>query len=674
MTTGKKTALSLLISVIVFSLSAIFLYSGVFEKIETRFYQPAIIKGLVENLNTVEKSLDEYHRLNFLRFGDFLSKESVKKSFLPSPGQKAITERNEFAGKLFEQNPGLKGIRFIDFQGRGVHYSTYKDDVLAINKNVTAFKNYDQLDTSVRYQDIIQDENSRGELFLDSSKEEILYLLPFIDNYNAYQGTAVFYVSVRDLENFLVTRNHIKLGENLLLYNSRENNLKGLVKSLSIIGKKLIPEIQNLDINGIPGNTSFADENGNNYMLLTVKNSPYGIFTGEIVNDDLFLFPDSAKNLLLVTILVTVFLAFFLLFNIKQDSYSLIHQRIIELEKEIIREYISHKDILTWDKLLGEIESKKNVIAREIKKSLGSAGWKKHGTLVDTYFNESWDELLSVLWEKKQNSEKQEGINEIKKMLEEMLSKWANSKAWGTAENRRQEEPVPVSRAPQQIETEELPEAEEPPLPEELEELPEAEDPPHPEEAAPETKKPLAETIRELDEIPSLFPEKKEPVPEVSVTLDIGNINFSPLDNIKNTLVPEKTEYQDIKGNRNKENGEIYTDDSEIPEIQEVTADNKSWSFWLDSGRDFPDLSNPQYGVTEELEVVGDGEEYAELLELDGNETKQEAVFPDEPEENTDIILKDGVYQINPRENKAGMKINEDFLNLVNSIMKKSPL
>ena len=186
MTTGKKTALSLLISVIIFSLSAIFLYSGVFEKIETRFYQPAVINGIVESLNTVEKSLDEYHRMNFLRFGDFLSKESVKVSFLPNPGQKAITERNGFTGKLFEQNPGLKGIRFIDFQGRGVHYSTYKNDVLATNKNVTAFKNYDQLDTNVRYQEISQEENSTGELFLDESKEEILYLLPFIDNYNAY--------------------------------------------------------------------------------------------------------------------------------------------------------------------------------------------------------------------------------------------------------------------------------------------------------------------------------------------------------------------------------------------------------------------------------------------------------------------------------------------------------
>ena len=421
MTTGKKTALSLLISVIIFSLSAIFLYSGVFEKIETRFYQPAVINGIVESLNTVEKSLDEYHRMNFLRFGDFLSKESVKVSFLPNPGQKAITERNGFTGKLFEQNPGLKGIRFIDFQGRGVHYSTYKNDVLATNKNVTAFKNYDQLDTNVRYQEISQEENSTGELFLDESKEEILYLLPFIDNYNAYQGTAVFYVSVRDLENFLVTRNLIKQGESLILFNSKENNLKGLVKSLSVIGKKLVLEIQNLEGIGIPGNTSFADENGNSYMLLTVKNSPYEIFTGEIANDELFLFPDSAKNLLLVTIVITVFLAFFLLFNIRQDSYSIIHQRVIELEKEIIREYINHRDNLTWDKLLDEMEMKKGAVSREIKKALGT-GWKKHGALIDDYFNESWEELISVLWEKKENSGNQESINEIKKMSQSYVN------------------------------------------------------------------------------------------------------------------------------------------------------------------------------------------------------------------------------------------------------------
>ena len=801
MTTGKKTALSLLISVIIFSLSAIFLYSGVFEKIETRFYQPAVINGIVESLNTVEKSLDEYHRMNFLRFGDFLSKESVKVSFLPNPGQKAITERNGFTGKLFEQNPGLKGIRFIDFQGRGVHYSTYKNDVLATNKNVTAFKNYDQLDTNVRYQEISQEENSTGELFLDESKEEILYLLPFIDNYNAYQGTAVFYVSVRDLENFLVTRNLIKQGESLILFNSKENNLKGLVKSLSVIGKKLILEIQNLDGIGIPGNTSFADENGNSYMLLTVKNSPYEIFTGEIANDELFLFPDSAKNLLLVTIVITVFLAFFLLFNIRQDSYSIIHQRVIELEKEIIREYINHRDNLTWDKLLDEMEMKKGAVSREIKKALGT-GWKKHGALIDDYFNESWEELISVLWEKKENSGNQESINEIKKMLEEILSKGAVFKAQEPSFREKPEnlvsllaeqektgveprvepleevleelpeageqEPVTLSEQAEQEKTgeeplveprvepleetlEELPEAgEQEPVTlseqaepektgvEPLEELPEAgelepatlseqaepekngveplvepleetlEEPPEAGEQEPATlseqaepektgvepleetleelpeageqepeerRKPLSETLRDLDEIPSLSPEKKKPVPEVNVILDIGNINFSQLDNIKNTLVPEKTESYDTKENMNdNENGRAYIEDSEIPEVQEIFPDNKSWSFWLNSVGDFPDLSAPLYGETEELEVVGDGEEFAELLEINESESIQEDSNMEKTEEETNIILKDGVYQINPVENKPGMKINEDFLNLVNSIMKKSPL
>ena len=757
MTTGKKTALSLLISVIIFSLSAIFLYSGVFEKIETRFYQPAVINGIVESLNTVEKSLDEYHRMNFLRFGDFLSKESVKVSFLPNPGQKAITEINGFTGKLFEQNPGLKGIRFIDFQGRGVHYSTYKNDILATNKNVTAFKNYDQLDTNVRYQEISQEENSTGELFLDESKEEILYLLPFIDNYNAYQGTAVFYVSVRDLENFLVTRNLIKQGESLILFNSKENNLKGLVKSLSVIGKKLVLEIQNLDGIGIPGNTSFADENGNSYMLLTVKNSPYEIFTGEIANDELFLFPDSAKNLLLVTIVITVFLAFFLLFNVRQDSYSIIHQRVIELEKEIIREYINHRDNLTWDKLLDEMEMKKGAVSREIKKALGT-GWKKHGALIDDYFNESWEELISVLWEKKENSANQESINEIKKMLEEILSKGAVFKSQEPSFREKPEnlvslpaepdktgeevleelpeageqEPVTLSEQAEQEKTgveprvepleeplEELPEAgeqepatlseqaepdktgEEPleelpeageqepvtlseqaeqektgvepreePLEEPLEELPEAG-----EQEPEERRKPLSETLRDLDEIPSLSPEKKKPVPEVNVILDIGNINFSQLDNIKNTLVPEKTESYDTKENMNdNENGRAYIEDSEIPEVQEIFPDNKSWSFWLNSVGDFPDLSAPLYGETEELEVVGDGEEFAELLEINESESIQEDSNTEKTEEETNIILKDGVYQINPVENKPGMKINEDFLNLVNSIMKKSPL
>ena len=122
------------------------------------------------------------------------------------------------------------------------------------------------------------------------------------------------------------------------------------------------------------------------------------------------------------------------------------------------------------------------------------------------------------------------------------------------------------------------------------------------------------------------------------------------------------------------ENGRAYIEDSEIPEVQEIFPDNKSWSFWLNSVGDFPDLSAPLYGETEELKVVGDGEEFAELLEINESESIQEDSNMEKTEEETNIILKDGVYQINPVENKPGMKINEDFLNLVNSIMKKSPL
>jgi hypothetical protein len=83
-TISQKAALSLLIAVFLFAGFAVLAYTGLFDLVEARFYDPSITRALNREIardsQIVESFLSELQN----RFDDTLDEMAVRRSFLPN--------------------------------------------------------------------------------------------------------------------------------------------------------------------------------------------------------------------------------------------------------------------------------------------------------------------------------------------------------------------------------------------------------------------------------------------------------------------------------------------------------------------------------------------------------------------------------------------------------------
>ena len=153
MTSGQKTAFSLLITVSLFAALVVASFLGLFSFIDKKIYEPTKTTQLKNELNQISTAGDEYI-LNFLsEFGfekGYMSFSEISLYLNRSRSDGTAKTLSDINGNLFFNNPGLKGIRIIDVNGKSIHFSTFEKDLLKkdSSKNLVAYKNYDELVTS----------------------------------------------------------------------------------------------------------------------------------------------------------------------------------------------------------------------------------------------------------------------------------------------------------------------------------------------------------------------------------------------------------------------------------------------------------------------------------------------------------------------------------------------
>jgi hypothetical protein len=126
LTVSQKISVSLLISVLLFAGFSALAFTGLFSLVETRFYNPAVAKGLSRDAEADATSVGEFLEELRDRFSAVLEEGSVKRSFLPNQGAEDIFERTKLFGTLMESLPGLQSVRFVDAAGKRLHFSTSK--------------------------------------------------------------------------------------------------------------------------------------------------------------------------------------------------------------------------------------------------------------------------------------------------------------------------------------------------------------------------------------------------------------------------------------------------------------------------------------------------------------------------------------------------------------------
>ena len=431
MTSGQKTAFSLLITVLIFTVLTVFSFTGGFKFVETRFYQPKIISGINSQLDKISSSLDQYLDTAKERFENYKDEDCVKSFVQVRPSQEDVKNRSKLTGDLFSQTTGLSGIRVIDKNARAIHYSTFDSDLLKRNNNSVSYSNYDEklIEFSKLSSYRKDDANKDYSINFDSTKNQFIISFPFYDTYSVNRGVIVFYLDCADFTRFLTGKNLISLSDKgfLVVSKNGESDQSGIVFGIPSIGSSLVEKaVCEKWSEGLLGTEPLLESESGDWILLSNNKSTYAKI-GWVFNENAFIFPRGVKVLLLVCIFITLFLIIFMLFNLRRDDMVVIRERIRKFQLSLLTEYVDNKSNADWAKISSDIAFRKQEVNSEIKKSLGSRA-KKHSKEVDALLDRSWNEILSAMGannstENASISLSEKNTQQLKAMLEDVLSK-----------------------------------------------------------------------------------------------------------------------------------------------------------------------------------------------------------------------------------------------------------
>jgi hypothetical protein len=228
MNISQKAILSLLFSVILTAIFSVLAFTGLFDRVEARFYNPQVKNSLnreiEEDARTIGTLLNELRD----RFAATLNHEAVKRSFLPDQSGEDIYERTRVYGLLMNSLPGLRTVRFVDAGGSRIHFSTLSDDILRQDDTFLSYRNYRDCPDVLPYGDVETAEGAAPRIIFDGPGERLIFSYPFSDSLDVYRGSALFTFSVRAVTEHLIREGQIKIGEDLSVISSPGGFLSGL--------------------------------------------------------------------------------------------------------------------------------------------------------------------------------------------------------------------------------------------------------------------------------------------------------------------------------------------------------------------------------------------------------------------------------------------------------------
>jgi hypothetical protein len=438
-TVSQKAALSLLIAVFLFAGFAVLAYTGLFDLVEARFYDPSITRSLNREIAQDAENIETFLSELQSRFAETLDETAVRRSFLPNQSAEDIFERTRLYGVLQENLGGLRSIQFVDSGGARIHFSTLPQDVLRQDLLSMAFRDYNEDGSSLPYDQVAVQNRGDPRLILDQAGDRIIFAFPFYDAFDVYRGTALFTLSVRALAERLIGAGRIRIGEDVVILSSPPGVLTGIPGS----DRAVLPMVSSVWADGILALTPLdSAASGISLALISAKTS-LGIFVGRLVSEDLFSFPQTMKVILLVSFFLTIYLAIFLFFNLKQDTMTVVQSRLKDLQISIIEQYYDRKGDVDWNHWAKELEQRREDVRSEVKRGIATGKGRRSDENIDSLIDKSWDELLSVISRQRPAAS---GIDEEK--LQSILNRILSSAPALAAGSTVQAQTVPAEAIP----------------------------------------------------------------------------------------------------------------------------------------------------------------------------------------------------------------------------------
>jgi hypothetical protein len=329
------------------------------------------------------------------------------------------------------------------------------------------------------------------------------------------------------------------------------------------------------------------------------------------------------KMILLGAFFLTLYLTVFLLFNLRQDSFTIVQNRLKQLQISLIEQYYDRKNDIDWGHWSRELEQRREEIRGELKQGI-KTGKNKTGkdekSDIDVLIDKSWDELLNVMAGRR---DKAALIDEekLQSILNRVLSAGASIPAPAVPAANVPAPPVRAETPAEEVEeladaepvedAEELSDAE--PV-EDLEELSDAEAVEAVEDLEELSDAEAAEPIEDLEELSDA--EAAAPVEELEELSDAGPVEA--VEEIEEfPAVPELTEI-----------GDMELTGAEIDKVMAAQDEGEPM--------ELEELDELDEAGTGETKKAGEPEELEELEELEEpDQSAGDASPPVSPEMNT---------------------------------------
>ena len=574
---------------------------------ETKIYKPAIIRHINENLSEIERAFIAWNDTNTELFKSFLNEESLMSVVKQEQAQSDIESRNNVISKIISTVPGFAGLRIIGSQYQKIHFSTFPEDILNKTDSMLSYKRYNDADNLIPYQHIETADNSEVRITASTDLDVLLYCLPFYDSYEVYRGTAVFYISGNSFLYHLVSQNILSISDGLALLSDQAHSIIGILTGTHNI---VSPELQEAvldDWERKPQNLRIISLEGEDRWVLITKKSDFG-YVGRITEKSVFMFPASVKYFLIFTVFVTVFLASFLLLNLKRNKLFIAQNKIQQLHWSILKSYLKTSQKENWGELQKELEYHRHEVNEEIKKGLGKKVLESKSKEIDDFLQNSWQEIFDIINKTTTNKSFTHNLKDVnaEELVNLLMEAVKNQK--NVADKSKPAEPQTSIAEPENAETvEELDEVEEAEAVEDLdevEELNEAEE---------------AEAVEDLDEV-----EEAEAVDELDEVEEADTVE--DLDEVEDAETVE--ELDEIEEAETAEELDEIEDAETVEELDEI-----------EDAETVEELDE-----IEEAETAEDDKNYEELYETEAasifDKVKKDEEVIDEMEDNDDPMLR----------------------------------
>lgn len=700
MRTSLKVLISLIISLAVFVGLFFVTASGYESFVETKIYQPAVIRSITENLLEIAAASERWHNKNEEIFKKILEDDVLKRVSLQEQKSTDIDQRSTLVSNTMSSLPGFMGFRIVDSQYQKIHFSTFSEDILTKSDSMISYKKYNDNGKLIPYHHIAVLDEKNIKITADPVYDFFLYCFPFYDIYNVYRGTAIFYVEGTSLLYHLVSEKLISIGEGLTLLSDDAHTIHGLLTGSQNV---ILPELQKIvlrDWERLPQNIRTISFEGKDNWVLITKKSDFG-YVGRLTEKHIFLFPAAVKYFLIFIAFITLFLVFFLLLNIKRDRLFVAQTKIQQLHLSILRNYLKTSQTANWLELQKELEYHRHEVNEEIKRGIGKKILRTREKEIDEFLQKNWQEIFDIInktvrskiTEKTLSGTSSNNLNmeELVNLLMEALKEnrgLTETKELIEAEElapveelKNMEETAPIEEVEELTETEELAEAEELAPVEELTEVEEdfdsVEDITETEELT--SVEELAE-VEELEETEEFAPvegltetEEAENVEELTDMEELALIEeLAEAGNLETIEVAESSSLEELS---------LEDDIDTNLDMDDPMLRLTDFGYTI-SGLDFSELDVPlsELEDTEAKKVEYIDEDYSPIRSMWGKYDESpimgnlDVVGDMEPlplldlnEEET-IINEDGVFIIRKTENLKPE--NKDFKALVDSILR----